>query len=133
MALYSKAGGEGWVIFGMLIEFYIWGGRIFGGLVYGGRINDILRYITFTWYINQRPIVNIFSFHFSWSFLFINVIIAHQLYHYLSPWLLFLSHLESSENFHHVPEFLAISCCFFGCCDCCLLCIRLHLHYERHW
>ena len=125
MALYSGAGGEGWVIFGMLIELYIWGGgRIFGGLVYGGRINDILRYITFTWYINQHPIVNIFSFHFSWSFLFINVIIAHQLYHYRA--------LNLPRAFHLVSEFLAISCCFFGCCDCCLLCIRLRLHYERH-
>ena len=116
----------------------------------------VLIYITFTWCINQHPLLNIFSFLLPQAFLLINFITI-QLHHYsassLFNFTLSLFNFTSSLlinliityqldfslfrtlNFWQLPSCFRVSSyflLFFGCCKCSLPCIRLSLHYEKH-
>ena len=78
-------------------------------------LKTMLLYVTFIKCINQFPLLNAFSFLFpQFSFLIkfiviqlqpINVVITHQLHHYLSTWFPSLLSLESSDSLHIVSIF----------------------------
>ena len=47
----GKGGYMGGLMFGMLIRLRICGAHIRGGLIYGGRINGVLRYLSAVCYL----------------------------------------------------------------------------------
>ena len=93
--------------------------------------------------ISQLRLLNTYSLLFLQAFLLvifiimqlqlINLIITHQLHHYLSYFIFF-----SFESWiiWQIPSPFKVSNYFlsvFGCYECWLPRIRLSLHYERHW
>ena len=81
---------------------------------------NIIIYITFTWCINQFPLVNTFFFLFPQTFLLINFIIAQlqlisffisdQLHHYLS------TRFPLFRDLNLLTAFIFFLCLWLNCC-----------------